>query len=249
MKIYGDYHTHTIYSHGMGTIRDNVIAARECGLKQIAITDHGFKHVVMRMSKRKLDKMRQDVVNIKKDYDDIDILIGVESNLLGESGKIDVPQDLVEELDIILFGFHREAYPEKISDYKMFAQSLSYRLQGRKAFQRNTNAYISAIENNPVDIVTHLNKLIKVDCKAIAKAAKKTGTFIELSARYNFFSDQDIMDTIESGVGLIINSDAHIPEMIGQVDKVYDIIEKYNIPKEQIMNLGECRPKFRSSRG
>ena len=33
MIIYGDYHTHTTYSHGKGSIIDNAIAAKNKGLK------------------------------------------------------------------------------------------------------------------------------------------------------------------------------------------------------------------------
>ena len=41
MKILDDYHTHTKYSHGVGTIEDNVKSAIKKNLKTIAITDHG----------------------------------------------------------------------------------------------------------------------------------------------------------------------------------------------------------------
>lgn len=249
MKIFGDYHTHTKYSHGKGTIRDNVLAAREQGLRQIAITDHGFEHIAMRMTRRKIDRMRQEIAEISQDYDDIDIYLGVEANLLGLSGRIDIPKDIMEELDVVLFGFHREAFPDKLSDYMMFFQSISYRLQGRKAINRYTNAYLNAIDNNPVDIITHMNKVVRVDCKAVAQAAKRAGTFIEFSSRYELFDRQDMQDIIDSGVGIIINSDAHEPDMIGKVDCVYDAIKRYNIPEEQIVNLGTKRPKFRSQRG
>ena len=40
-----DYHTHTVFSHGKGTIEDNVKAAIDAGLKAVAISDHGPGHL------------------------------------------------------------------------------------------------------------------------------------------------------------------------------------------------------------
>ena len=40
-----DFHTHTTYSHGKGSIEDNVKEAIKKGLKAIAITDHGPGHL------------------------------------------------------------------------------------------------------------------------------------------------------------------------------------------------------------
>ena len=44
MKINFDLHTHTVYSHGKGTIAENAATAKEKGLYGIGITDHGFSH-------------------------------------------------------------------------------------------------------------------------------------------------------------------------------------------------------------
>ena len=40
MKILADYHTHTIYSHGKGTIEDNVKVAISKGIETLGISDH-----------------------------------------------------------------------------------------------------------------------------------------------------------------------------------------------------------------
>ena len=50
MLLYGDYHTHTIYSHGKGDIIDNARVASKKGLKQLAITDHGFDNKLYNVS-------------------------------------------------------------------------------------------------------------------------------------------------------------------------------------------------------
>src|SRR5690554_3674055 len=41
MRGFADFHTHTVYSHGRGTIADNVAAARARGLAQVGMSDHG----------------------------------------------------------------------------------------------------------------------------------------------------------------------------------------------------------------
>ena len=46
MILTADYHTHTPYSHGKNTVAENVARAKELGLKEIAITDHGLTHIV-----------------------------------------------------------------------------------------------------------------------------------------------------------------------------------------------------------
>ena len=48
MQILADYHTHTVYSHGKGTIEDNVKEAISKGIKTIGISDHGYKHMTIR---------------------------------------------------------------------------------------------------------------------------------------------------------------------------------------------------------
>ena len=42
-KILYDYHTHTVFSHGKGSIEDNVLSARKLGLKAVAISDHSVR--------------------------------------------------------------------------------------------------------------------------------------------------------------------------------------------------------------
>ena len=45
MKILADYHTHTIYSHGKGTIEDNVKVAISKGIETLGISDHSYGHL------------------------------------------------------------------------------------------------------------------------------------------------------------------------------------------------------------
>ena len=57
-----DLHTHTTYSHGKGSVGDNVKVALDKGLEYIAISDHGPGHIFYGMN-------RQDFPNLKKDIE------------------------------------------------------------------------------------------------------------------------------------------------------------------------------------
>ena len=60
MAFWGDYHTHTTYSHGKGSVADNAAVASSKGLKQLAITDHGMRHIIFGVRKRKFDSLVAD---------------------------------------------------------------------------------------------------------------------------------------------------------------------------------------------
>ena len=74
-----DHHTHTVYSHGKGTIEDNVRVASEKGLSSIAITDHGPGHLTYGIKMEKLPEMRAKIDRLKSVYPDIEVLLGVEA--------------------------------------------------------------------------------------------------------------------------------------------------------------------------
>jgi len=74
-----DHHTHTTFSHGKGSIEDNVKVAVQKGLKSIAITDHGPGHLTYGIDRNKIKVMREEVERLKLVYPQIEILLGVEA--------------------------------------------------------------------------------------------------------------------------------------------------------------------------
>ena len=82
-----DWHTHTVYSHGKGTIEDNVKVAIEKNLTSIAITDHGPGHVGYGFRRREIAKMRAEIEALGRKYPQIQIYMSVEANIINESGN------------------------------------------------------------------------------------------------------------------------------------------------------------------
>ena len=81
MEILADYHTHTVYSHGKGSIEDNVKVAISKGIKKIGISDHGYKNVAYGVKIDDFEKMREEIDILNEKYkNQIEILLGVECN-------------------------------------------------------------------------------------------------------------------------------------------------------------------------
>lgn len=240
----GDYHTHTKYSDGYTTCRENVEAALKIGLKEIAITDHGFNNPSrFALTRNKYIKQRAEINLLRVEYgSQINILHGVETDIIGCDGTIDANESDIENMDILILGYHSFAKAQSLNDWrKLYLNSfLSWLIKPSEAvIRRNTKALISAIQRYPIDILAHINHLLKVDCYEIAKAASDYGTLIELNEKHINF-DGDVFDKMLSTTAkFIINSDGHRVERVGVFPNVVSFINKHNIPANRIVNLGQ----------
>ncbi len=240
MKITGDYHTHTIYSHGKGTIRDNVESAIKKGLKEIAICDHGPKHVGFGVKRKNFIKMRNEIDALNKEYKDINILMGVEANIIGYDGEIDVDDEIINMLDILLVGFHFGSMPKSFGDaYKMFVLNYLgkyFKKAGEKARILNTQAVINAINRYDIDLITHPGAKVDIDTRELAKAASKRGTALEINSSHGFLTVEFIKIAAEENVKFMINSDAHTPANVGNVEKGIKRALEANLSADKIIN-------------
>ena len=106
MILSGDYHTHTTYSHGKGSILDNALIAKEKNLKQIGISDHGFSHPAFGLRERYIPKMVKECKEATEKTG-VEVLLGIESNVLSIDGKTDLKREYYKDFDIFLAGFHK----------------------------------------------------------------------------------------------------------------------------------------------
>ena len=247
MKLYADYHTHTLFSHGKGKIEDNVKVAKEKGLKQIAITDHGFRHQLFNVLRKEIPIMRRQIEACKQKYN-LDVLLGIEANLISKEGDIDVLPEDEEKLDVILVGFHKRVYAKSLKErFGFFLPNTLGKLFGysKKRIEINTKAYLKAIEKNNIDVITHLGYGMPVDYVKVANHCKKHNVYLELNAKRILFPHNKMQEIIDTGVQFILSSDAHTKEKVGECQLGVRFALKYNIPEEQIANLNKI-PTFKN---
>lgn len=244
--IIGDFHTHTVFSHGKGSIEDNVAAAHEKGLKAVAITDHGLRHVVFGMKRKDVPEMQRQIDAAQEKYPDVRVLFGIEANIFSSDGDVDLKPEDVAHFDVILAGYHKAALPKNPAEvFRFYASPMIHNKTGypKRTIDRFTKAYINAIKSGKVDVITHLNYGVKTDVRQVAQAAKDYGVLLELNGKRVNLSDEEILTIADVGAKMIVNSDAHTSDRVGDFSVPMEFVERLNIDKRLIVNWDDL-PNF-----
>lgn len=245
MKILGDYHTHSAFSHGKGSVLQNAQAALAAGLQQIAITDHSFNHMLFAVKRTSFEMLKLARADAERSTG-VKVLLGVEANLLTKDGQIDVPPEILPSIQVLVLGFHRFVKSNFLSRLTFAWPNILLAGRGtKKRVQQNTNALILAMEKYPIDVLAHLKHGFKIDVMRVAQKAVETNTLIELNASKMLFSKEELQQMAQIGVKFIVNSDAHTPEKVGQFDQFLKQLLDYGVPASQIVNLDKV-PQFKT---
>lgn len=223
IHLESDLHVHTIASgHGYSTIKENIESAKEKGLKAIAITDHGLNM----LGAPHLYHFT-NMISLPRTIDGVEVLRGVEANILDAKGKIDMPNIVMSDyLDIVLAGLHDKTGYEGSTK------------------EENTEAMVAAIKNPYVHIITHPdNPKYPIDVETVVRAAKEYNKALELN-NSSFLvrpGNASICAHIarlckKYNVLVSINSDAHICYNVGETSKAKAVALKEGIKPEQIIN-------------
>lgn len=248
LRINGDYHTHTIFSHGKGTIEENVERAKQLNLEAVAITDHGFNQPFAGVNPKSFSKMQKIVEDLKAKEKQIKIYLGVEANLMNLDGQIDLTKEQEEMMDIILCGYHITATQRKL---KPLFTTIPAAMLGnmhycsKSQLIKNTKAFINMVKNYKVDVVTHPGFNLYVDYSELGKVCADYGTYVEISSRHNVPDEKGLEELLKTECKFIVNSDAHKLEQIGNCQYALNLVEKYNI-QDRVVNIGNKELKLRS---
>jgi len=225
MKIEVDLHVHTIASgHAFSTLTEVCRAAREKGLKGIAILDHGPA-----LPGGAHEYYFSNLVALPDEIFDIRVFKGAEANIVNEKGQLDISDFTLDLLEFVGISFHPACGYDP----------------GPKA--KNTETLIRAMENPGVRMVCHPNVPgFEVDLKAVVEAAIDKGVLIEIN-NYSFNENSFRYPSLEENLRLIeicaemncpvaLNSDAHYHVFVGDVSGASYYLKKQGFPEELIVN-------------
>ncbi|MDO4312628.1 MAG: phosphatase [Eubacteriales bacterium] len=225
MKVAVDTHTHTIASgHAYNTIREMALMASQMGLEALAITDHGPM-----MPGGPHDFYFHNIRVLPREYYGIPVLFGAELNIMDEKGRVDLPERIIERLDITVASLHSQCYGES------------------KGFEKNTEAYLKIMQRMDVDIIGHPDDgYFEADYEALVDMAKKTGTLLEVnnssltpggSRRNTYENDLQMLKLCKkTGTMIVLGSDAHVDIDIANTKYSSKVLRDTEFPEELIAN-------------
>lgn len=249
MQLTADYHTHTKFSDARCTALAQAKRAKELGLREIAVTDHGFTHIIFGLKRREKAEYIRAIKEAEREAG-IPVLVGIEGNILGREGTSCLKEEDYADFDLFLCGFHAFSRHESARDFwngwrGYFGYNLGFHLGGRLVLDQ-TKGYVNAIKRNPVDIVTHINFQCFANALEVAKCCADFGTYVEISGKKSHLTDEELCDIVQkTEARFIVNSDAHSPDRIGDIAIAEEQIMRVGVPLGRIDNIDGRTPSFR----
>lgn len=224
MKDILDLHTHTLASgHAYSTMKEMAETAKEKGISLLGITEHSMK-----MPGTCHEFYFQNLKAVERSLCGVELLLGVELNIINFDGKVDMKESLLKQMDIAIASFHIPCIAPG-------------------TIEENTNAAIKVMQNPYISILGHPDDgRFPFDYERLVKAAKDTHTILEINnsslspksfrpnAREN---DKILLEWCKKlEVFVIMDSDAHTASAVGNHENSFSLLKEIDFPEKLIVN-------------
>lgn len=232
-----DFHTHTVFSHGKGTIEDNVKVAIEKGLEAIAISDHGPGHLTYGIKRSAVPEMRRQIDELNKKYPEIQVYLSVEANIVNFGNYIDVTKEESSQYDFIHAGYHFGIPKGYMVSNWLYTHGIKPEGFSKRLLVKNTDMTVKAIYENDIKILTHPGDKGPFDLDEIAKACSQRGTLMEINFWHGHLNLDEIKLCAKYPVDFVISSDAHDPKFVGGFRRSLSMAMDAGLDVERIVNI------------
>jgi len=222
--IRGDFHMHSKWTDGNNTIEEMVRACEQLGYQYCAITDHSQAvHVAGGLSAKEIMAQLEEINKLRAKIHNIRLLAGCEVDILAD-GSLDYPDDLLDQLDIVVAAVHSKMAMTKSQMTKRVVKALAH--PAVKILAHPTGRLINDREPYAIDL------------DEVFRAAKVFGVAVELNAQPDRLdlNDKHVQRTREIGVKIAINSDAHSVGQLRFMSYGIDQARRGWMEKQQVVN-------------
>jgi putative hydrolase len=219
-----DHHVHSTWSDGGSiTTWGNLVAARDAGLASVRMVDH------VRTSTTHVPEFLAEVAALPR-VAGLEVLTGVEATILDASGRLDVPADLVVGaggVDRVLIADHAFPGPDGPWSPRRTREEIERGLHPQDALDMLVTATVRAMGQVPRAQLAHLFSLLPGiglhesalsddHLGAIASAAVRTGTTVEVNEKWRCPGPRVVLAFACAGVTLVGATDSSEASTVGR---------------------------------
>lgn len=219
-----DLHSHSLAcGHAYSTFQENVLAAYGKGIKYYGFSEHGPAE-----PGGPHPYFFANLKTLPKSYEDMQILIGCEANIIDLNGGLDLEEDVLASMDYVIASMHPPCVP-------------------KTTIKGYTDTVICAMQKPYVKIIGHPDDArMPLEYERVVKAAKEYNVLLEvnnsslhpnsfrLGARENVLQYLELCKQYE--VSVILGSDSHFSSQIGDFFFAEEALSAVNFPKELVVN-------------
>lgn len=220
-ELRGDLHTHSTWSSdGHNTIEEMALAAKARGYAYLAVTDHSHY-----LREARFEQQLEEIEALRPKLGRFRLLRGIEVNIRAD-GSLDVADEDMAACDWVVASLH-----------SAFDSSPTERL-------------LAAMENPHVDCIGHptarkINRRpgADIDLDRVVAKAVETGTALEINSQADRLDLRDVHARAagEAGVPIVISSDAHRVEALGNVELGIAQARRAWLTRDHVLNTRPWR--------
>jgi putative hydrolase len=220
----GDIHSHTDWSDARATMLEMAEAAQALGYEYLGITDHSPRITVVHgLDAQRLLAQSQQMAEVQKNVE-VKLLQGIEVDIL-EDGALDLPDSVLEILDIVIASPHVKLRQEPAA---------------------MTERMLRAAAHPHVDVIGHptgrrpgSREGATYDFEAVFKEAAKHKIALEIDCDPARMDLSPEMARLARDCGCLfsIDSDAHAPAEFAYVPMAMWMARRAGITQDRILNF------------
>ncbi len=223
-----DFHVHSNYSDGVQTIQSNASYATALGIDKIVFADH---YAQLNNEKIKYYLPKKKINEYIEECRQNNAIPGLEIDYLGEEDRLLAKTKDIKKVDLVYGSIH------VVEKTKLFSETLKVS-NPQELIKKYLEYFVKLAEKKEIKAICHpfwvpeklklqlKKKLTKDYLEDVAERMAQSEIAIEINTMFPSLTLKQVKIFTGKGVKITVGSDAHSPESMVAIKKVYRQLEK-----------------------
>ena len=195
--VQGVVHSHSTWSDGKSTLEAMARAAAAMGLRYLTVTDHSAAAAYAGgLDERRVRSQWEEIARVQEAVPGLRLFRGLEVDIL-EDGSLDLPDRMLEELDVVIASVHVRHGQDQASMTARVLRALDHPCTD--VLGHPTGRLLQKREPSPLDM------------PAVVERAARRGVLLEVNGNPDRMdlSAEHVRLALQAGARLVVSADAH----------------------------------------